>query len=139
MKSDIVPIISSVAVGSLASLNQDGSPWSTPLHMAIGDEAIVWLSSEKTQHGINMDRDDRVSIALWSDTEVENVKGIYVQTYAEKVTGVQEVAARQLYAERFGAIPEKFLAGETYVAPLGEIDQEKSRGGRIYFVATRGE
>lgn len=138
MKSDIIPIISSVDVGSLASINEDGSPWSTPLHIAVGDEVVVWLTSDKTQHGINIDRDNRVSIALWSDTEVENVKGVYIQTVAEKVTGSQEMAARQLYTERFGKIPEKFLAAETYIAPLGDIDEAKSRGGRIYFSALQG-
>lgn len=135
MKSDIIPIVATVAVGSLATINEDGSPWSTPLHVAVGDEVVVWLTSEKTQHGQNMERDDRVSIALWSSTEVENVKGVYIQSRAQKVAGAQEVAARQLYAERFGSIPEKFLAAETYVAPLGEVDETRTRGGRIYFSA----
>ncbi len=133
MKSDMIPIISVVGVGSLATINDDGSPWSTPLHVAVGDEVIVWLTSSKTQHSQNIQRDNRVSLALWSSSEIENVKGIYVQSRAVKVSGGQEIAARQLYAERFGGIPEKFLAGETYIAPLGDINTTKSRGGRIYF------
>ena len=135
MKSDILPIVSTVKVGSLATVNPDGSPWSSPLHFAFGDEVVVWLSSKDAQHSINIERDDRVSIALWMDTSVENVKGVYVQTCASLVTGVREVAARQLYAERYGSIPEKFLDAETYIAPLGDINTTKTRGGRIYFEA----
>lgn len=135
MKSDIVPIVSTVKVGSLATINEDGSPWSTPLHFAVGDEVVVWLSSGQTQHSLNIERDDRISIALWSDTEVENVKGVYIQSNARLVEGAQEVAARQLYAERFGSIPDKFMAGETYIAPLGDINTTKTRGGRVYFQA----
>lgn len=135
MKSDILPIISTVKVGSLATINTDGSPWNTPLHFAVGDEVIVWLSSDASQHSQNIARDDRVSIVLWSNTEVENVKGVYVQSRASRVEGAEEVAARQLYAECFGSIPDKFLAGETYVAPLGDINTTKTRGGRVYFQA----
>lgn len=133
MKSDILPITASVKVGSLGTVNADGSPWSTPLHFAIDENKIVWLSTDNAQHSRNIDREPRVSIVLWSDTEVENVKGIYVQSQARKVTGMEEVAARQLYAARFGGIPEKFVPASTYIAPLGAINTTMTRGGRLYF------
>lgn len=120
-------------VGALATVNADGTPWVTPLHVAVDEEMVVWLSSENTQHGQNIARDNRISLTLWSNTEVENVKGVYVQSRAEIVTGAKEIAARQLYARRFGAVPEKFLAAETYIAPLGDINTTKTRGGRLYF------
>lgn len=133
MKNDILPIINSVQVGSLATINEDGSPWSTPLHFAIDEDRVVWLSADNMQHSTNIERDPRVSIVIWSDTEVENVKGLYIQSKASKVTGIDEVAARQLYAARFGGIPEKFVPASTYVAPLGDINTTKTRGGRLYF------
>ncbi len=134
MKSDMLPITETVLVGSLATVNDDGSPWSTPLHMAFTDEQVIWLSPADTQHSRNIERDPRVSIALWSKDELPNVKGIYVQTTAERVNGVAEVAARQRYAARLGGnIPERFADAETYVAPLGDINTTKTRGGRLYF------
>lgn len=135
MKSDILSIVGMVQVGSLGTVNDDGSPWSTPLHFAFAEDKIVWLSADETQHSVNIARDPRVSIAVWSNTEVENVKGVYVQTTARKVTGMEEVAARQLYAARFGKVPEKFIPASTFVAPLGDINTTKTRGGRIYFNA----
>lgn len=134
MKSDLLPVVSTVAIGSLATLNADGTPWSTPLHYAFGDEVVVWLSAASTQHSQNIERDDRVSIVIWTSGELQNVKGVYVQSRAQRVTGADEFAARQLYAERYGGrIPEQFLQAETYVAPLGDINTTKTRGGRIYF------
>lgn len=134
MKSDMLPITETVLVGSLATVNEDGSPWSTPLHMVFTDEQVIWLSPRDTQHSHNIERDPRVSIVLWSKDELPNVKGVYVQTTAERVEGVAEVAARQRYAARLGgAIPERFIGAETYVAPLGDINTTKTRGGRLYF------
>lgn len=134
MKSDLLPIVSTVAIGSLATLNPDGSPWSTPLHFAFGDEVVVWLSAGSAQHSQNIERDQRVSITMWTSGELQNVKGVYVQSLAQRVTGAEELAARQLYAERFGGtIPEQFLQAETYIAPLGDINTTKTRGGRLYF------
>lgn len=134
MKADMLAIAHEVAVGSVATVAPDGSPWSTPLHLAFDDDRVVWLSDERTWHSQNIARDPRVSIALWSGTAVENVKGVYIQTTARRVEGMEEVAARQLYAARYGGkIPEKFVAGSTYVATIGDINTTKTRGGRLYF------
>lgn len=134
MNSDMLPIVSHTHVGSVATLNPDGSPWNTPLHLAYGDDVVVWLSDERTQHSQNIARDPRVSIVLWSDTAPEHVKGVYVQSTARRVDGMEEVAARQLYAARFGGhIPEKFVPTSTYIAPIGDINTTKTRGSRLYF------
>lgn len=134
MKSDMLPIVHTVPVGSVATINPDGSPWNTPLHFAFDEDKVVWLSDERAWHSQNIARDARVSITIWSGTEVEHVKGVYIQTTARRVEGMEEVAARQLYAARYnGKIPEKFIAGSTYVATIGEINTTKTRGGRLYF------
>lgn len=123
-------------VGALATLNEDGSPWNTTLHLAFDDEYVYWLSSHKTQHSMNIERDDRVSIVVWSSDELPNVKGLYIQSRAKVVTGDDEVAARKVYAQRFGGeIPEKFQQATTYCAPLGEINTTKSRGQLLYVQA----
>lgn len=134
MQSDILPIVHDQPVGSVATINPDGSPWNTPLHMAFGDDVVVWLSDKNSQHSQNIARDGRVSITIWSGDVLENVKGVYIQSTAHLVEGIEEVAARQIYAARFGGkIPEKFVHAQTYVAPLGEINTTKTRGGRLHF------
>lgn len=120
-------------VGALATLNEDGSPWNTTLHFAFDNEHVYWLSSDKTQHSLNIERDGRVSIVIWSSDELPNVKGLYIQSRASVVSGEDEVLARQAYAQRFGGeIPEKFQKAATYRAALGEINTTKSRGQLLY-------
>ena len=134
MRSDLFPTISSTQVGSLATVNEDGSPWNTPLHMAFADEYVVWLSPERSQHSQNIARDPRVSITLWSSENFENVKGVYLQSTAKLVTGTAEMAARQVYVARFGTnIPDQIASSETYIAAIGDINTTKTRGGRLYF------
>lgn len=127
---------SSKPVGALATLNKDGTPWNTTLHFAFDDEYIYWLSPQDTVHSRNIERDDRVSIVVWSPDELPNVKGVYIQSHAELLEGHSEAIARQAYARRFsGNIPEKFLASSTYRAKLGDINTTKSRGRLLYVQA----
>lgn len=133
MLEDVLSLTSAVRVGSLGTINPDGSPWSTPLHMAVDDTRVVWLSDRTAQHSQNIARDPRVSLTLWTGDTFENVKGVYLQSEAREVTGLEEVVARQLYMARFPDVPEKLAGTSTYVASLAEINTTKSRGGRVYF------
>ncbi len=134
MQDDILQITEQIHVGSLATINEDGSPWNTPLHFTFSDTMVYWLSSPKAQHSQNLERDDRVSITIWSDHTPPNVKGAYVQSRGSKLTGATEITGRQIYKARHGKyLPEAFFLADLYGAPLGEIDETKTRGGRIYF------
>lgn len=135
MSDELYSIASITPVGSLGSINPDGSPWSTPLHFAFDDQYVYWLSSADTQHSQNITQDPRVSIVMWSSTEVPRVQGVYIQSRAEQITDEAEVqGALGVYARRFdGKIPEKFQGSPIYRAPLGDINTTKSRGGRRYF------
>ena len=94
----------------------------------------VGFHQKNTQHSQNIERDPRVNITVWTKEQVPDVKGAYIHTTARQVEGIEEVAARQVYAARFGGtIPEKFVPSATYVAPLGDINTTKTRGGRLYF------
>lgn len=134
MREDLDIIAANTLVGALATINEDGSPWNTPLHFAFGDDYVCWLSPENTQHSENIARDPRVNITLWTKEQIPDVKGAYISTTARRVEGLEEVAVRQVYAARLGGtIPEKFVSAATYKAPLGEINTTKTRGGRLYF------
>ena len=134
MREDLNIIAQNAHVGALATINEDGSPWNTPIHLAFGDDYVCWLSPKNTQHSQNIERDPRVNITVWTKEQVPDVKGAYIHTTARQVEGIEEVAARQVYAARFGGtIPEKFVPSATYVAPLGDINTTKTRGGRLYF------
>jgi len=134
MSEEFTLLVGDAPVGSIATINEDGSPWSTPLHFAFDATHVYWLSPLDTQHSRNIERDPRVSIVVWSSDEIPRVRGVYVQSKAELLTGEREQQARVIYASRFGGtIPEKFAASPTFAARIGDINTTKSRGGRKYF------
>lgn len=45
-------------LGTLATVNDDGSPWSTPLHIVTDGEAVYWFSKETAVHSQNITRDN---------------------------------------------------------------------------------
>lgn len=135
MSEELQLLVGDAPVGSIATLNDDGSPWSTPLHFAFDNQYVYWLSPLDTQHSRNIARDPRVSIVVWSSDEIPHVRGVYIQSRAVLLQGEAEDVARQIYATRFGGtIPEKFATSPTFAAPIGDINTTKSRGGRKYFV-----
>jgi len=62
---EIKAILSDNLIGTLATLNEDGSPWATPLHVFADDEALYWFSKDTHQHSLNIERDPRVAVTVW--------------------------------------------------------------------------
>lgn len=120
-------------LGVLGTVNEDGSPWATPLHIVADDQAVYWFSSETAVHSQNIVRDSRVSLSLFSPDESQGPKGVYVNGSAEKMTGEDVQKARDVFAERIGAFPAAFEAASAYRLPIGELDAEKSTGSCWYF------
>lgn len=122
-----------IVVGSLATINDDGSPRTVPVHLFYDGEAVYWFSAEDTVHSLNIDRDGRASIALWSPDVTAGARCVYVTGIAEKLNAIQSDNARELVRLRLGAIPGNFITASAYRLPLGALDEAKSRGNCWYF------
>lgn len=120
-------------LGTLATVNEDGSPWSTPLHVVTDGEAVYWFSKEATVHSQNIARDERVSLSLFSPDESKGPKGVYVNGRVEKLAGGRDREAREVAMERLGSLPPVFAAASAYRLPLGMYSEEKSTGTCWYF------
>ena len=120
-------------LGTLATVNQDGSPWATPLHMATDGEAVYWFSKETTVHSQNIARDARVSLSLFSPDESRGPRGVYVNGTAEKLTGEAAENARDVYRQRVGILPPVFETATAYRLRFGQYSDEKSTGNCWYF------
>ena len=59
-------ILQENVLGTIATINEDGSPWSSPVHVFSDDEAVYWFSHEASQHSVNVEKDPRVSVAYAS-------------------------------------------------------------------------
>lgn len=123
-------------VGAIATVNQDGSPWITPLHMATDDEYVYWFSEETEVHSQNLVRDPRVSLTLYKPDGGAHKQGVYVNGQAEVVAEAERPAARELLVERLGFSLSCFDTGAAYRVPLGQVDHEKSSGNCWYFSST---
>lgn len=129
--NDIKTLLAANLVGTLATVNEDGSPWATPVHIFADDEALYWFSKETQQHSINVERDPRVSLALWARTE--RTVGAYISGVATKLNVEETTTHIMSLASPDGTIPPFFEATSGYRLPLGEINRGKSSEKRWYF------
>ena len=120
-------------LATLATVNADGTPWSTPLHVASDGEYIYWFSKESTVHSQNITRNPRVSLTLFSPDESRGPKGVYVNGQVELLRADSEQAAREIIGTRLGGFPPAFAAAKAYRLPIGVYNAEKSTGNCWYF------
>ncbi len=120
-------------LATLATVNVDGSPWSTPVHVATDGQYVYWFSKESTVHSQNIARDARVSLTLFSPDESRGPKGVYLNGVVEQLGKDSEQIAHDVMSERLGGFPPAFAAAKAYRLAAGAYSDEKSTGNCWYF------
>src|SRR5690606_28915930 len=115
-------------IGAVATTNEDGSPWVSPIHIFSDDEAVYWFSDEDKQHSQNIDRDPRASLTLFSPDASKGTKGIYINGKVDKLDVDATTAARQLMVKKIGKILPVFEKATAYRLKIGELNRGKSTG-----------
>ena len=134
MNKEIYSTINDVSVGCLATVNKDGSPWTTPVHAAFDEANFYWMSSQQAQHSKNIDNDNRVCFSIWSPDTSDGLRGVYIKTHAQKLSGELEAAAHKAFVEKYGQeILEKFSTHAAYGAPIGQVNSDKTVDNCRYF------
>lgn len=133
MTEQVQQVFDESVLGTIATVNEDGSPWISPLHMLTDGQAVYWFSKETTIHSQNIARDNRVSLSLFSPDTSKGPKGVYVNGRAEKLVGEADAAARKVAAGRLGSLPPVFDVASAYRLPLGQFNDQKSTGNCWYF------
>lgn len=133
MNEQAQAILNENILGTLATVNEDGSPWATPLHVVADNDALYWFSTEDKAHSANIARDGRVSVALFSPDESRGPKGVYVNGRAELLGSEQRAAVYALFQGRLGSVPSVFDTASAYKLPFGSLDEQKSTGNCWYF------
>ena len=133
MNEAVRAILDESILGTLATVNEDGSAWATPLHLFYDDEALYWFSHGGTQHSQNIETRSEVSVVIYSPDESESVKGVYAHGVAVKLDEANTEEAKQLVIKRLGAIPAVFEGATAYRLPFGQLDEARSRGNCWYF------
>lgn len=128
---ELQAILKGNMVGTLATLNGDGSPWSTPVHIIAVDDEILWFSKPTHQHSQNLLRDPRVSVSLWSTNE--GTKGAYLSGRADILEGADAERAFERVQKPDGTLPSVFVGTTVYRLKVGQLNNEKSTDNRWYF------
>lgn len=128
---NIKTILSENIVGTLATVNGDGSPWATPLHIFSDENALYWFSKEDTQHSKNIEQNSNVSLALWSKNGAP--KAAYLNGLAEGLDDAGAERATNIVVETLGSVPDVFKNTSAYRLEIGQLDTSKSSENRWYF------
>lgn len=126
-------ILDTAVLGNVATVNNDGSPWSTPIHVFSDEDAVYWFSTEDKQHSQNIERDSRVSLTLFSPSTAGGPKGIYINGSVKKLDVDSTTEAKQLMIKKIGKILPTFENSTAYRLPIGTFNGEKSTGNCWYF------
>ena len=107
MTDDVRAIFSENLVGAIATINDDGTPWVSPVHIVNDDTAVYWFSMEDKQHSQNVARDPRVSLSLFSPDLSRGPKGVYINGNAEILDVTATTEAKKLLEAKIGFLPQK--------------------------------
>ena len=117
-------------IGSIATLNSDGSPWATTVHIFADDDSLYWFSKDTHQHSQNLERDSRVSVSIWAKDD--RTKGGYISGIVTKLSIEKTTAALEIVEKTLGHIPPYFEGTYAYKLLIGQLDPKKSSPNRWY-------
>ena len=133
MNSEARAILNDNLVGAVATLNEDGSPWISPVHIFSDEEAVYWFSNDDKQHSLNIARDPRVSLTLFSPDASKGPKGVYLNGTVEVLDVEATTQAKKLIEAKIGKIIPPFEKATAYRLKIGELNRGKSVGNCWYF------
>lgn len=133
MNEQVKAIFQENHLGVLATLNEDGSPRATPIHLVSDNQFVYWFSSEQTVHSENIVRDSRASIALFSPDTSKGPEGVYLHGKVEQLDDNERQEARDIFVGRLGSMPPVFENWSAYRLSIGTLDEQKSTGSCWYF------
>jgi nitroimidazol reductase NimA-like FMN-containing flavoprotein (pyridoxamine 5'-phosphate oxidase superfamily) len=126
-------ILNENILGTVATINEDGSPWSTPVHLFSDIKSVYWFSYEDKIHSLNIERDARVSVALFSPDASRGPKGVYLNGRVTKLNVDETTVAKQLMLAKIGTIPTYFELATGYRLEIGKLNSSKTSGNCWYF------
>lgn len=133
MPEEARAILNENLVGAIATINEDGSPWISPVHIFSDDDAVYWFSDEQRQHSQNVARDTRVSLTLFSPDASRGPKGVYINGRVQKLDVEATTIAKKLIEAKIGKIIPVFEKATAYRLPIGQYNSGKSSGNCWYF------
>lgn len=133
MSEEVKTLFDDNLVGALATINDDGSPWVSPVHIVTDETYAYWFSTEDKQHSQNIARDPRVSLTLYSPDLSKGPKGVYINGTASKLDVAATTEAKKLLEAKIGFLPQSFVDATGFSVKIGELNRGKTTGNCWYF------
>lgn len=133
MSDEARTILNENLIGAVATINEDGSPWISPLHIFSDEDAVYWFSMEDKQHSLNIERDPRVSLSLASSDLRFGPRGVYINGPVSKLDVEETTEAKKLIEAKIGKMLPVFEKATAYRLPIGQFNSSKSTGNCWYF------
>jgi uncharacterized protein YhbP (UPF0306 family) len=86
----------------LATADQSGRPWATPVYYAHrGYRELLWVSEPAAKHSQNIAARAEVGIVIFdSSVPISTGQGVYMEGTAEQLTGADRLDPLAVYSER---------------------------------------
>lgn len=93
-------LIDSVAYMTLATADQEGRPWASPVWYAHDDyRRFIWVSNPDARHSLNLAARPELAIVIFdSHVSPGHGEGVYVEARAEEVAGADVEPALEIFS-----------------------------------------
>ena len=87
---------------TLATADQEGRPWASPVYYAVdGYREFVWVSAPDATHSRNLAARPQIAIVIFDSTQRINTgRGVYMSARAEPVADPEIDRALEIFSER---------------------------------------
>ena len=87
---------------TLATADQEGRPWASPVYYAVdGYREFVWVSAPDATHSRNLAARPQIAIAIFDSTQPINTgRGVYMSAHAEPVADPEIDRALEIFSAR---------------------------------------
>jgi len=111
---------------TVSTVCKDSSPWATPIGWFAFDGAnIVFDNRQGTIHAENLARDERCFITVVNYDKLYS-RAIYMETKVTKLVDEEYEKAKKLILDKGLNVTD-----DIFSAPIGELNESKSRIGEI--------
>jgi uncharacterized protein YhbP (UPF0306 family) len=95
-------IIDASSYMTLATADEQGRPWATPVWYAPETyTALLWVSRPETRHSRNLSIRAELAIVIYDSTApIGSAEAVYMEAVAEQLTGVDLETAIQVFSRR---------------------------------------
>jgi general stress protein 26 len=86
-------IVDEISYMTLATVDEDGLPWASPVWFAHADYAeFFWISRPDSRHSQNIAVSPQIAIVIFdSRVPIDTGRGVYMEAHAEQVTEDAEI------------------------------------------------